>query len=484
MDHEPPADRPESAPRPLRPGRPALLVAVALAAAGLGWALAGGTAAAQEPRTADAPVRPATGTRGPAAQPSRPAPHPSVLASFDAGPVRGWIETLASPAYGGRASGTPGCDSAGRLIESTLRAWGIEPAGEDGGFRQAFAVRMLPFPKQGRSANPTGGSRATFNVCGIVRGSDPALAHETIVLTAHYDHVGRADAERVYGGADDNASGVAALLLVARAFAAQGAPRPRRSVLFLFTSGEERGLLGAARWVSRPTVPLADVVANLNLDMVGRNEADVVHTYGNASSPHLDAAHLRAAERSGLRFSALTGSVFKRSDHALFYEAGVPCLYLTSGLHRDYHTVDDTADKVDAGKVARVALHTYLTAWDVAHAGRRPQFTRMGPDAAAGPFEAVLAMLPRGAAPAWLDVPAGGGVVLVMSPFAEGLAARHGIVPGTFVTAAGGRALSADNPVLALERAIDASRSRDGPGRLTIRVQRGRKARDVELTTR
>src|SRR6185436_2571923 len=111
----------------------------------------------------------------------------------------------------------------------------------------------------------------TFNVAGIVRGSDAKLSAEFVVLSAHYDHLGPRSKNKTYFGADDNASGTTALLEEAQAFSLPNAPRPRRSILILFCTGEERGLLGSEWFVNHPTVPLTSIVCDLNTDMVGRN---------------------------------------------------------------------------------------------------------------------------------------------------------------------------------------------------------------------
>jgi len=205
---------------------------------------------------------------------------------------------------------------------------------------------------------------AAFNTVAVLRGGDPALDDEYVLLSAHMDHVGVRDDGRVHNGADDNASGTATLLAVAGRLARR--PPPRRSVLFLAVSGEEKGLLGSRWWVRRPTVPIDAVVANVNMDMVGRNAPDEIGATPSPRHPMYntlveDARDL--APEAGLTLSWSAGEgryeqpvdeLYHRSDHANFAEAGIPVVFFFSGLHEDYHQPTDTVEKLDFGKIARV----------------------------------------------------------------------------------------------------------------------------------
>ncbi len=220
----------------------------------------------------------------------------------------------------------------------------------------------------------------TENVAGILRGSDPALRDEWVVVGAHFDHVGRGpggglDPRRygeVHNGADDNASGTAALLEVAEHFALGGKP-PRRSLLFLAFSGEEKGLLGSARFVAAPLVPLDRVAAMVNLDMVGRYRAGQFDVVGADSGTGLREAAKAAAEGLGLELN-FTNSGMANSDGLSFYNAKVPTLFLFTGLHDDYHRPGDDWWKVDAEGAARVATMTARVARALADADGRPAF--------------------------------------------------------------------------------------------------------------
>ena len=189
------------------------------------------------------------------------------------------------------------------------------------------------------------------NVVGIVPGAHPALASEAIVIGAHYDHLGRADGV-VYPGADDNASGTAVVLGLARAFAAAGGAD--RTLVFAFFGAEELGLIGSRHYVSRPPVPLDRTIAMVNFDMVGRLQGRSLNIGGGDSGNRLRTLVSDAATLDGVALE-IDGSPYGPSDHSRFYSAGVPVLFFYTGGHSDYHRPSDTADKIDATGMARVA---------------------------------------------------------------------------------------------------------------------------------
>jgi hypothetical protein len=195
------------------------------------------------------------------------------------------------------------------------------------------------------------------NVAGLWPGSDPELAREVLVLTAHYDHVGKSGGE-IYNGADDNGSGTAALLAVAEALRAHGPLR--RSVLLLWVSGEEKGLLGSRAWTRAPTLPETHrAVVNLNVDMVGRNAPERLLVTPSAKLGDYNGL-TRLAERlaplEGFPELGAADEYWRRSDHVNFAEElGIPVAFLFAGEHEDYHRPGDDADKIDCDKVKRVA---------------------------------------------------------------------------------------------------------------------------------
>jgi hypothetical protein len=227
------------------------------------------------------------------------------------------------------------------------------------------------------------------NVVGLIDGADADLRDEVVVISAHYDHVGTL-ADRVYHGADDNASGTAAVLEIAEAFA-RGGIRPKRSVLFLLLDAEERGLLGAFHYVDHPVVPLPATVANLNLDMIGRDEdsptwprrgaenQNSVNVVGTLYSPDLRRAIESSNAAIGLALDYKTDGDdreewFARSDHFAFATESVPHVLFNTGEHADYHTDRDTADRLNYAKMTRVTRLVLLTALELANSGDRPAF--------------------------------------------------------------------------------------------------------------
>ncbi len=195
----------------------------------------------------------------------------------------------------------------------------------------------------------------TDNVIGILPGTDPSRASEALVLGAHYDHLGRSGG-RVYPGADDNASGTAVVLGLARAFAAAGGV-PRTLVIALF-SGEEEGLLGSTYYAHHPAVPIERTAAMLNFDMVGRMRGRRLHVGGVESGVGLRGFVAVVARAEPLDL-VLDDTPFAPSDHTPFYTVGAPVLFFSTDEHEDYHTPRDTADKINAqgmAEVARVAM--------------------------------------------------------------------------------------------------------------------------------
>jgi hypothetical protein len=223
------------------------------------------------------------------------------------------------------------------------------------------------------------------NVIGIVEGSDPTLRNEYVVYSAHFDHVGVGtpiDGDSIYNGADDNASGTSAVLELARAFAS-GATRPARSMMFVFVSGEEKGLLGSAYFADNPTVPIESMVANINMDMVGRNAPDSVVAIGQDYSSLGPLVQQVNAAHPALGLTVAPDlwpeeQLFFRSDHFSFARREIPAIFFTTGLHEDYHLPSDTAERIDADKIARIARLSYHLGWAIASAPERPQWTAEG----------------------------------------------------------------------------------------------------------
>jgi len=203
------------------------------------------------------------------------------------------------------------------------------------------------------------------------------------------DHIGTASsgqgctakgADTICNGADDDGSGSVAVLELAHAFASAPA-RPRRSLVFMTVSGEERGLWGSAYWAAHPTVPIDRVVADLNSDMVGRSDTlkDSVVVIGREHSDLGTTVDRVAAAHPELRMTPVGDrwpqeGLYFRSDHYNFARKGVPILFFTSGLHPDYHEVSDSPDRIDAEKEARFVRLVYYLGLEVANTVQRPRW--------------------------------------------------------------------------------------------------------------
>jgi len=271
------------------------------------------------------------------------------------------VRHLSSDAYEGRATGTPGNDSAQSFIARRFRELGltpvVTPARCTSGCRPEF---IQPFVARSAAAAHAGlpTELPTGNVVAVIPGRDAALRSQYVVLGAHLDHLGRTtlgalDPERrdaIRNGADDNASGVAAILELARLLRQRP---PARSVAIVAFSGEELGLLGSSWFVEHPPFSLDSVQAMLNFDMVGRLRDDKLMVYGTASATEMDSI-VRAANTAPAFNLVAIGDGTGPSDHSSFYLKNLPVLHFFTDLHDDYHRATDDAERINAGGMARV----------------------------------------------------------------------------------------------------------------------------------
>ena len=247
-------------------------------------------------------------------------------------------------------------------------------------------------------ANKSRSSGATYNVAGLLPGSDAALAAETIIISGHHDHdgasLGAGGNLDIWHGADDNGSGTVGVVELAHAFAANPA-RPKRSILFVVFAAEERGLLGSYYMAANPLRPLATTRAMINFDMIGRDEAKSDQTdglieipantsnrlnlIGAAYSPDFKNTVAAANRLVGLdlddRFDHENAlNTFFRSDQFPFVLHDIPAFWFFTGFHPDYHHITDTPDKIDYPKMLKILQLSYLSAWDFASQLGHPRF--------------------------------------------------------------------------------------------------------------
>lgn len=269
------------------------------------------------------------------------------------------VRILSADDMQGRGAGTPGGERARAYVVGRFEQLGLAPPPSG---------RLQPFTRQGRRGPVSG-----VNVLGAVVGTE--RPERWIVVTAHYDHVG-VRGGRIYNGADDNASGVATMLELARRLRA--AP-PRHSVLFVAFDAEEVGLQGARAYVEAPAVPLAATALNLNLDMTAREDDGVLWVTGTHQNPSLRPM-LEPIAPVGpvrLRFGKDTpqdtgaDNWVAASDHAPFHERGVPFIYLGADYHPDYHQPTDDFERIRP-EVLAAATELVIAAFRAADAGLDP----------------------------------------------------------------------------------------------------------------
>ena len=242
------------------------------------------------------------------------------------------------------------------------------------------------------------------NVVGVLEGAGP-LAEETVVIGAHYDHVGMGEfgslsggVRAIHNGADDNASGTSTVMELARRLGRRTDPLPRR-IVFMAFSAEELGLIGSNYYVNHPLFPLDKTVAMINFDMVGRlNKEKELTIFGNASSPGFDTLVDSLVSDQGMKPKNIIGTQgeFFQSDHASFYMKNMPVLFFFTGTHPDYHRPADDADRINYEGMARVADVGELLLLDLARRPDRPKFIKLN---AKGPAVAKVSEKKLEAAP-------------------------------------------------------------------------------------
>jgi hypothetical protein len=279
--------------------------------------------------------------------------------------LRAHVDTLADDTFEGREAGSRGGHAAGGYLVRHLEQLGFKPAGENGSYYQSF----------------NGNCR---NILALIEGSDPELKREVIMVGAHYDHVGYGSQRNSYGpwgyihnGADDNASGTAALLEIAQALRELPEP-PRRTVVIAFWDAEEKGLLGSKHWTAHPTVAWHSLRCFVNVDMIGRLTKRRLEVYGIRSAPGLRQLVSRSNYDSlDIEF---TWEMKDDSDHWSFFARGLPTIMFHTGLHEDYHRPSDDAERINhegLEQVSRMLFHTVLDLANVDQVGEfRPESRR------------------------------------------------------------------------------------------------------------
>ncbi len=269
---------------------------------------------------------------------------------FDPTPMMHTVKTLSAPSYQGRGAGSQGLDKAADYITEAFKQAGLKPGGTNASYLQSFTMQ-----------GPDGKPIIAKNIIGIIPGKNPKLKDQLLVISAHYDHLGygwpdvrQASRGHLHPGADDNASGVAVLLELARQLAKTS---PDRTLVFLAPAGEEAGLLGAKHYVK---TALADkthpIYADVNLDTVGRAGKELL-VFGADSAREWPFIFMGIKATTGIG-SQLVKHQINASDHTAFLAAGIPAIHIFGAATRDYHRPSDTADKIDPDSLIKVTLVT------------------------------------------------------------------------------------------------------------------------------
>ena len=282
--------------------------------------------------------------------------------------------TYASDDFEGRNTGEPGQKKAVKYLKDFYIAQGIKsPMGNNDYFQEVPEEWLANNSRRGKL-------KASENVLAFIEGSEKP--EEIIVISAHLDHVGVNNGE-IYNGADDDGSGTVALLEIAEAFkmAADAGKGPKRSILFLHVTGEEKGLLGSKYYTQNPTFPLANTVCNLNIDMIGRIDArhkedpnyvyligsDKLSTELHTLSENINKKYMNINLDYKYNDENDPNRFYYRSDHYNFAKNNVPIIFYFNGTHVDYHQPTDTPDKINYELLENRTKLVFHTAWEIAN---------------------------------------------------------------------------------------------------------------------
>jgi aminopeptidase N len=373
----------------------------------------------------------------------------------------GHVDVLAGEAMAGRGLGTPGLELAAEYIEQQFADLGLQPGATDGSFSQVFTV------PEGEDGQP----HAVRNIIGVLPGSNPDMQGEVVIVSAHYDHLGSGwpdvragDAEGFYYGADDNASGVAVLLEVAKTLALEAAPE--RSIVFIAFTAEEAGKLGSKYFVSNPQpYELDKVIGVINMDTVGRLEGKDISVFGAATADEWQHVFRGIGFTTGIGSQLITVEL-DSSDQQSFIDVGVPGVQISSGASFDYHRPSDTADKIDGDGLVKVAVFVKEA---VAYLGARPEpltvtiAGKAANAAAAPPAQPGSRRVSVGTVP---DFAYGGVGVRIGSVVPDSPAAAAGLQAGDVLTAID------DEPVANLQAYSDLLKTLEPGQTATLTIER------------
>jgi Zn-dependent M28 family amino/carboxypeptidase len=283
---------------------------------------------------------------------------------------------------GGRGGGAPLLQVRVDALERLLAGTGLSVASLQERSAAGVEAHAVPGMSLTLTQQVEVGQTSAPNVVGILEGSDPELKDEYVVFSGHMDHVGIGtpdeNGDSIFNGADDDASGTISVVEAAEAMVSL-ATAPRRSMVFLVVSGEEKGLWGSQYYADNPSVPVDQLVANLNADMVGRNWPDTIVAIGKEHSDLGETLNRVNERHPELRMTAIDDiwpeeRFYFRSDHYNFARKGVPILFFFNGTHDDYHGLDDEPERIDAEKAARITKLLFYLGVEIGNADERPRW--------------------------------------------------------------------------------------------------------------
>ena len=342
---------------------------------------------------------------------------------------------LANDTFEGRLAGSRGGRAAAGYLVEQFRKLGLSGGGVDGAYTQPF-------------------DRECRNLLAVCEGSDPELKHEYVLVGAHYDHVGYGNARNSFGpfgfihnGADDNASGVAALLEIAQSL--KSVPvHTKRSLLFAFWDSEEQGLFGSKHWLAHPTVNLRRVRAAINVDMIGRMSHGRLNVIGSRTGYGFRKLITRGNFESALELE-FPWEILADSDHHPFFRSGIPVVMFHTGKHSDYHRPSDDVEKLNLAGMQAAARLLFDVAVDLADADEPPTFRSASlaesvSERQREAFERPLAPPPGRFGIRWKSYAAGENGLLVTFVQSRTAASRAGLRPGDRLLACDGDPLTSD----------------------------------------
>ncbi len=301
-----------------------------------------------------------------------PAPYDKIAPNS----IMAHIKFLSSDLLEGRGTPSRGLDIAAEYIASQFQIAGIDPAGDDGYFQTTEYTNRR-----------TQSTAKVRNVIGVLKGTDPKLKDTYVIVTAHYDHLGKREGEgdTIFNGANDDGSGTAGVIECARALAGL---KPKRSIVFMCFWGEEAGLQGSRYYCQKPVFPLAKTIANVNLEQIGRTDDDEGPRVADFNITGFDFTNLsdimtKAAKQFGVKVTKherFSDPYFNASDNAAFANAGVPANTISTAYSfPDYHKVGDEWQKIDAANMTKIVRSACAGLWAIANSTEPVKWNESNP---------------------------------------------------------------------------------------------------------